>query len=290
MNVSEKKLVLSEVKSECPVCLFDEPHESISKCFGHIRSTWLKCGGCGTFFIWPLPTAEQLSEYYRSGYADCQSPGAVSHSYRFSEANKETIFREYQLSLSDVHIPTAMLLEKKILDYGCANGIFLDFCAGQGCLKENLFGFDIAEDLLASVAKKGYRMLDAKQKHFDFLFLWDVLEHISEPAKLLRELRSYLKPGGTVVLQTPRIGLLTESLREAWEHFLPFEHVVLYTRQSLIRLFEQAGFRLVAVGSFGANAPVSAVPEPYKTAVDRLAKVTDNGSTQVARFILEKLS
>ena len=94
--------------------------------------------------------------YYRSGYADCQSPGAVSHSYRFSEANKETISR-YQSLFLDVHIPTAMLLEKKILDDGCANGFFLDFCAGQGCLKENLFGFDIAEDLLASVGKKGYR-------------------------------------------------------------------------------------------------------------------------------------
>jgi SAM-dependent methyltransferase len=290
MNTRRRACVGSEVKSECPVCLFSEASEEISRSFGDFRSTWLKCGRCQTFFICPLPTAEQLREYYRLGYADCQSPGVVSHSYRFSEANKETIFHEYQLSLSDVRIPTAMLLGKKILDYGCANGFFLDFCAGQGCLKENLFGFDIAEDLLDRVGKKGYRMLDEKQRHFDFLFLWDVLEHISEPAKLLRQLKIYLRPGGTFVLQTPRTGLLTESLREVWEHFLPFEHVVLYTRQSLIRLFEQAGFRLVAVSSFGANAPVSAVPEPYKTAVDRLAKVTDNGSTQVARFMLQELS
>jgi SAM-dependent methyltransferase len=240
--------------------------------------------------MWPLPTPEQLSEYYRSGYADCQSPGAVSHRYRFSEVNKETIFGEYRLSLSDVHIPTTMLLDKKILDYGCANGFFLDFCASQGCSKDKLFGFDIAEDLLAKVREKGYRMLDAEQRHFDFLFLWDVLEHISEPAKLLRQLKMYLKEGGTLVLQTPRVGLLTACLREAWEHFLPLEHVVLYTRQSLIRLFEGAGYRLVAASSFGANAPAGSVQEPYKTAVDRLAKATDNGSTQVARFTVEGLS
>jgi hypothetical protein len=153
-----------------------------------------------------------------------------------------------------------------------------------------LFGFDIAEDLLAKVAEKGYRILDSTHRHFDFVFLWDVLEHISEPTTFLRQLKVYLKPGTTVVVQTPRIGLLTDSLGESWEHFLPFEHVVLYTRESMIRLFEQAGFHLVAAGSFGANAPAGVVPEPYKGALDRLAKETDNGATQVARFMLENLS
>jgi 2-polyprenyl-3-methyl-5-hydroxy-6-metoxy-1,4-benzoquinol methylase len=290
LNETEGKLVSSGAKNECPVCLLDEPNEAISKSFGEMQSTWLKCGGCGAFFIHPLPTAEQLSEYYRAGYADWQSPGTVSHSYRFSETNKETIFREYRLSLSDIHVSKEMLLHKRILDYGCANGFFLDFCVTQGCLKEDLFGFDIAEDLLTRVAQKGYHILDVTHRHFDYIFLWDVLEHIPGPGKLLQELKTYLKPGGTVVVQTPRIGLLSDSLQEAWEHFLPFEHVVLHTRKSLIRLFEQAGFRMVSVCSFGANAPVGVVPEPYKTAVDRMAKETDNGSTQVARFTLEDVS
>ena len=90
------------------------------------------------------------------------------------------------------------------------------------------------------------------------------------------------------MIQTPRVGILSDSLEDKWQHFLPFEHLILYSRESLVKLFSDAGFQLLKISSFGANAPSNDIPEPYKSAFDRLAKQTDNGSTQVARFILGK--
>lgn len=87
-----------------------------------------------------------------------------------------------------------------------------------------------------------------------------------------------------VIVQTPRAGIISESLKDKWEHFLPIEHVILYTRESLTKLFKNAGFKLLKASSFGANAPLNVIPEPYKSAFDRLAKKTDNGSTQTACF------
>ena len=49
-------------------------------------------------------------------------------------------------------------------------------------------------------------------------------------------------------------------------------------------VFESSGFRTVKTASFGANAPLAKVPNPYTAAYDRLAKLTDNGATQVALF------
>jgi len=277
-----------EPEAACPVCSFDQSHTVVSKSFGGISSTWLRCASCQSEFIWPLPSAAELEEYYRMSYAQRKSPGAVSHSYRFSEANRGTIFREYGMSLADVHVMPDMLSQKRILDYGCANGFFLDFCVSLGCRKQDLCGFDIAEDLLVQVARKGYHTLKSSDKDFDFIFLWDVLEHIPEPAALINHLKACLRPGGTVIVQTPRLGFLAEVLGELWEHYLPLEHVVLYGRGSLRRLFEEAGLRLVAASSFGSNAPPGIVPEPYKQAFDRLAKRTDYGSTQIGRFVLEE--
>jgi 2-polyprenyl-3-methyl-5-hydroxy-6-metoxy-1,4-benzoquinol methylase len=275
----------------CPVCNSWCSEEHISKRFEDYESTWLKCNNkrCGAYFMFPVPAQQELNEYYRQNYRNKKSPGTVSHAFRYNEENKNIIFNEYNLSLSDTGISIEMLYNKKILDYGCANGFFFDFLTLHGCLKEDLYGFDIAEDLLEEFVRKGYNILsDTQMDHFDYIFLWDVLEHISYPQMFLQDIKSYLKKGGKFIVQTPRVGILAEMLGSEWEHFLPLEHVILYTRESLVKLFNDAGFVLSEAKSFGANASSSLIPQPYKRAFDYLAKYTDNGSTQIVCFIYEK--
>jgi hypothetical protein len=48
-----------------------------------------------------------------------------------------------------------------------------------------------------------------------------------------------------------------------------------------VRIANRAGLSVLAAGSFGANAPGSSIPQPYKRAFDALAKATDNGATQI---------
>lgn len=270
----------------CHVCDCNRLTKYITKSFEDISSTWMECGECGTLFISPLPSQEEILNYYATDYVNKKSPGFVSHQSRFSEENKKTIFNEYLLSLTDIGIQIETLRNKQILDYGCANGLFLDLLAFNGCFKKDLFGFDIACDLLQKVVDKGYQvMADKLNGDFDYIFLWDVLEHAANPNEILSFLKSCLRGGGKIVAQTPRVGHITHSLKDKWEHFLPFEHVTLYTRESLIRLFDNEGFKLLSVASFGANAPSNIISQPYKNVFDGLAKLTDNGSTQIASFV-----
>lgn len=243
------------VANKCPVCDLAGAESYVEKSYGGITSTWYRCKADGTLFMLNFPTSGELTEYYGKNYKHRESPGAVSHLFRFSEENKRAVFSEYELSLSDVGITDAMLRNRRILDYGCANGFFLDYCCAKGCNKDDLYGFDIAEDLLETVRVKQYRILRNERADFDFLFLWDVLEHVPEPQSLLPQLKSHLRPGGLVVLQTPRVGLLANALMESWEHFLPLEHVILYTRESLLALFGKFGFVPIKSTSFGGNAP-----------------------------------
>ena len=188
--------------------------------------------------------------------------------------------------MSDIGISAGILRNKKILDYGCANGVFLDFCALNGCFKKDLLGFDIAKDLLKEIIEKQYNTLnDDCLNFFDYIFLWDVIEHHSKPKELLKIIKLYLKRPGGVIVETPRVGIISDTLKDKWEHFLLFEHVILYTRKALVKLSSNAGFRLLKISSFGANAPLNVIPQHYKNAFDNLAKQTDNGSTQVAYFV-----
>lgn len=64
------------------------------------------------------------------------------------------------------------------------------------------------------------------------------------------------------------------------------EHVVLYSEGSLKMVMDRFGFQPVSVKSFGANAHIQVIPEPYKSAYDSLAKQTNNGATQLGYFKL----
>ena len=75
-------------------------------------------------------------------------------------------------------------------------------------------------------------------------------------------------------------------MKDKCEHYLPIEHVVLFSQKSLTNLMEYNGFQKIASKTFGANAPILTIPEPYKTAYDTLAKKTNNGCTLIAKFKL----
>jgi SAM-dependent methyltransferase len=80
---------------------------------------------------------------------------------------------------------------------------------------------------------------------FDRVICNQVLEHLPEPGKALAELYRVLKPGGRILLSAP--------LYYA-EHQVPYDFFR-YTRYSLRRLFEQAGFDIERIewleGYFG---------------------------------------
>lgn len=119
---------------------------------------------------------------------------------------------------------------------------------------------------------------------FDLVTLWDVIEHLENPKETLMDLKPVMRKGTKVLVQTPRVGFLSDSYKEEFQHYLPIEHIHLFSRETLLKLFEKIGFKVIKTGSFGANAPITKVPEPYKSIFDKLAKITDNGATQLALF------
>lgn len=234
----------------------------------------------------PYPAADELAAYYDDDYVTKGCPGAVSHAVRYSPAYAPRVHGEYELGLADLGLDAAELTTLSVLDLGCAEGVFLDFLRDRGHPSDRLLGADISEQMVAATIVRGHRAiaaaeLDEVADAFDLITLWDVLEHVPDPGQTVLMVSRLLAPGGRVLVQTPRIGLISEELADSFEHYLPVEHVHLFPRETLLRVFEDAGFAALAVASFGANAPLEVVPQPYKSAFDRLAKATDHGATQL---------
>jgi 2-polyprenyl-3-methyl-5-hydroxy-6-metoxy-1,4-benzoquinol methylase len=237
--------------------------------------------------IYPYPAEAVLAAYYNDRYLEKKCGGSVSHLLRFSPEYRPTVFNEYAQSVADVGLTTVSILKSSILDFGCADGIFLDWLRSLGVNQDQLRGIDISEEMVELARQKGHRAVSVEAQvefsgeKFDLVTLWDVLEHLSHPVETLRSLRHFLKPGGHILLQTPRIGLLSDILGEAFEHYLPIEHIHLFPRETLINCMTPMGYGITKAMSFGANAPAAKIARPYKPAYDQLAKLTDNGATQV---------
>ena len=84
---------------------------------------------------------------------------------------------------------------------------------------------------------------------FDVVVAADVLEHLKEPGRALEAVHRFLKPDGYLVASLPniahfsvRLALLGGSFPYSEMGLLDRTHLRFYTRESMERLFEDAGF------------------------------------------------
>ncbi|MCC6166356.1 MAG: class I SAM-dependent methyltransferase [Caldilineaceae bacterium] len=96
-----------------------------------------------------------------------------------------------------------------VLDIGCGTGNYTDVM--QRLMQARITGLDQSEGMLAKArAKNGqidFRQGDAQQMlfagaSFDFVYMTDVIHHVTEIGRLLGEIARVLRPGGKVCIVT----------------------------------------------------------------------------------------
>lgn len=128
--------------------------------------------------------------------------------------------------------------DKTILDLGCGRGY-----VGISFSKDNevIFG-DIDEESMKGI--KGMKViLDGsyipfKQESFDYVICADVLEHIKEDKKVLRNIYSILKKGGEAIIALPAYSKLYGH------HDKLIHHYRRYDKKSFSRMAKSIGFKI----------------------------------------------
>jgi SAM-dependent methyltransferase len=148
----------------------------------------------------------------------------------------------------------------RVLDIGCNVGTFLEAAAR---FRWKAVGVDPNPRAAEIAEKRGFEVhrgffdgsLAPNLSYFDAVHAGDVIEHLFAPIEFLARVRSVLRPGGLLVVVTPDIDSALGRLLQ----IKPAEHLVYFTRESLRRAAELAGFRDAAVERWGRRRSISAM-------------------------------
>jgi SAM-dependent methyltransferase len=151
----------------------------------------------------------------------------------------------------------------RILEVGSFLGIFLDRIRAEGW---DVVGLE-PDHAVAEYARKTYGLPIVEgvlpnpnlgSGQFDAVMMLHVIEHMPDPAGSLRELRRLLKPGGVLVVETPRFDSLIFKLVGRRERSLNncSGHIYFFTVGTLTRLGEQCGLKAEKVELVGRTLTV----------------------------------
>ncbi len=139
--------------------------------------------------------------------------------------------------------------KRRVLDIGCSTGVFLKLFKDKGC---EVWGVEPSES--GEVAKeKGIKVLRSTfekarlpSNYFDVVILNHTLEHVINPIVVLKKVRTILKNSGIVFVDVPNFGSLSSKIfGYYWRFLTPEEHLFHFTFETLKRVFEKAGFKVI---------------------------------------------
>jgi len=133
---------------------------------------------------------------------------------------------------------TAPLCTGKVLEVGCANGDLSVFIAAHGACHYGIDIDPVAVDLARFKAAQsginschfqvgnGYE-LNVPESCFDSVVLAEVLEHVEDPKRILREAYKACKPGGKIIISVPNGYAIPDP-----------DHINIFTKNILANLIE----------------------------------------------------
>ena len=166
-----------------------------------------------------------------------------------------------------------------ILEIGCGSGETGALALAQGCC-----GRYVGVELFESAAAQAREVLtdvitgnvetlafDWQPASFDAIILSEVLEHLVEPGRVLKDLSRFVRPGGIVLASSPNIShwrvireLINGRFNLADRGVFDRTHMRWFTPDTFAALFEEADFDVREVG------PVT----PFSSRTEMISKLT----------------
>jgi len=145
-----------------------------------------------------------------------------------------------------------------IIDIGCGAGGFLKAARDTGWNYPE--GIEIVETI-AEYARKFFPVHTKpiedtylQENHFDVARLNNVIEHLSDPKRVVSEIFRILRPGGLFVLSTPNIDSISVKMcGKKWQYFGGDDHIYLFSPETLKRMLNEAGFEIISIQTKGTH-------------------------------------
>lgn len=203
----------------------------------------VQCRHCGHVYANPTWGGEELLDAYSA---------VEDEIYLKERAGRERTFTKHLRHLEQW---TGAADGRRLLDIGAYIGVFVEVAVAAGwkaCgLEPSHWAAAIAQERGLPVIAGTLDAPELQGQHFDVITMWDVIEHLGDPLSELTRARRLLIPGGTVAVHTMDIDSLTARLMGRRWPWLMDMHVHYFSRETLGRLLDRAGFEILWQGAQG---------------------------------------
>ena len=250
-----------------------------------------RCQLCGLLQMSPLPTASELIDYYQ----------------KYDVLGEREPYYKKLWTASALEAPEGKDIRDrfawaksfcknfdKTLDVGSGPGLFLKLVKADG-------GEAVGVELNARAAERSSREIGVRvvsgsidnvlDRNFDAITLWDLLEHVRDPKELIVDCALRLKTGGRLFIETPdeaalldRAVLTLAKLRinGPASTFYGLHHLVLFRLQTVRRLLEDNGFKIVEIRGAATDPARIFRGNGFK---DKMARLGLGGLFLIARIV-----
>ncbi len=214
-----------------------------------------RCGECGTLISQvglsdsELKVVDDSVDFYGKQYWLNHQSNDLNFPNIYQRARNDLIERNlhWLRTLTKYCTPPA-----KILEIGCSHGSFVALLRQAGY---DAMGMEMSP-WVVQMAKETFDIpmavgpletVELPKASFDVIALMDVLEHLPSPIETMRHALDLLKPGGSLLIQTPQFkeemdyDKLVATNAAFLEQLKSDEHLYLFTKDSANRLFRQIG-------------------------------------------------
>lgn len=240
----------------CPVCgshdtvLYatakDHEYDSVPGTF-----TYLQCKTCISIFIHPVP-ADLLHRIYPPNYYSFQ-PGQKNLVHRLKEWLDKRFFKKLMSTLPGDQL--------SVLDVGGGTGwlsTLLRHCDAR-VQHTQIVDIDAGAATLARAA--GHNYFEGKLEDFttdqryDLVMMLNLVEHVSDPAAVLKKAALLLKDNGVIVIKTPNADSWQARIfqKTYWGGLHSPRHWVIFSGRSFLKVIPKG--MVVARMSYTQGAP-----------------------------------
>ena len=267
------------VEIRCPLCGADDFHVRLGDRLGssdvdpqvHYTSTSsafgehgriVQCNSCSIVYVNPRPHHQKVQDSY----------GDVEDT-RYLEEEQGRI-ETFSASLDHVRrfCPTG-----RLLDVGCHVGTFLTLAEQAGFdvagVEPSRWAAGVARGRIrGSVHNGAVEDAPLPEGGYDVVTLWDVIEHLPDPALDIRAIHAALRPGGIFAVSTMDVdSLFARVAGKRWPWYMHM-HLVYFSRRTLCEMLRREGFEIADVSAHTRRVRLSYLAsrvEPYAPPVAR---------------------
>ncbi len=203
----------------------------------------VQCDHCGLVYANPRWTTAEVEAAYVV---------VEDETYLKEREGRVLTFRKH---LSSLEKHTGQGNGRSLLDIGAYIGVFVEVAAAAGW---DAYGVEPSNWAVSQAKKRGLRVYQGTQdaqeikgRQFDAVTLWDVIEHVADPAAELRKSYDLLTPGGWLAVHTMNIESLTARLLGRHWPWLMDMHLYYFSQKTLAALLQNIGYEVIWSGTQG---------------------------------------